>query len=46
MKENESTAQSNVPGRESGSSRFGQGTPKMADAVDDAVEKSNEADPY
>ncbi|WP_251639895.1 catalase [Sporosarcina sp. NCCP-2716] len=35
-----------LPGRESGKSKFGFGTPKMQDAAEDAVEKGKDADPY
>ncbi|MDW0114432.1 catalase [Sporosarcina saromensis] len=47
MQENETmTADEYLPGRESGKTKFGLGTPKAADAAHDAVDKSNEADPY
>ncbi|MGG0642658.1 catalase [Sporosarcina gallistercoris] len=36
----------NVPGRDSGKSKFGQGTPESKEAAVDAVEKGREADPY
>lgn len=39
-------AEPNVPGREAGQSKFGQGTPDSKQAVKDAVEKGHEADPY
>lgn len=42
----ETTAESDIPGRDSGKSKFGQGTPESKEAVVDAVEKGHEADPY
>lgn len=42
----ETTAGSDIPGRDSGKSKFGQGTPESKEAVEDAVEKGHEADPY
>ncbi|MGE7546503.1 catalase [Sporosarcina newyorkensis] len=47
MKElKEMSAEQTIPGRESGQSKFGQGTPEAKEAVEDAVEKGHEADPY
>lgn len=42
----ETTAGSDIPGRDSGKSKFGQGTPESKEAVEDAVEKGHEAEPY
>lgn len=42
----ETNAGSDIPGRDSGKSKFGQGTPESKEAVEDAVEKGHEADPY
>ncbi|PID17053.1 catalase [Sporosarcina sp. P34] len=47
MKELEGVeAESNVPGRGAGQSKFGQGTPDSKQAVKDATEKGHKADPY
>ncbi|GKV67460.1 hypothetical protein NCCP2331_36130 [Sporosarcina sp. NCCP-2331] len=35
-----------VPGRESGKTKFGQGTLKAKEAAEDAVDQGHEADPY
>ncbi len=42
----ETMAGAEIPGRDSGKTKFGQGTPESKEAVEDAVEKGNEADPY
>lgn len=47
MKEiGELEADTKVPGRESGQSKYGQGTLSANEATKDAVKKSHEADPY
>lgn len=47
MKEIEKVAQEGkLPGRESGFSKYGQGTTAANEATKDAVKKSHEADPY
>lgn len=46
MKEMKETAKDNVPGREAGQSKYGQGTIDANEATKDAVKKSHEADPY
>ncbi|WP_066291839.1 catalase-related domain-containing protein [Bacillus sp. FJAT-29937] len=35
-----------IPGREAGKSKFGQGSLAANEAIEDAVKKSHEADPY
>ncbi|VDH00431.1 Catalase [Lysinibacillus sphaericus] len=42
----ETTAESDILGRDSGKTKFGQGTPESKEAVEEAVEKGHEADPY
>lgn len=42
----ESKAEADIPGRDSGKSKFGQGTLESKEAVGDAVEKGRKADPY
>jgi len=47
MKEiQEMQAEDKIPGRESGKSRYGQGSLAANEATKDAVKKSHEADPY
>ena len=42
----EAKAEADIPGRDSGKTKFGQGTPESKEAAEDAVEKGREADPY
>lgn len=46
MKEMKEMAKENVPGREAGISKYGEGTIDANQATEDAVKKSHEADPY
>nr|WP_272447179.1 catalase [Aquibacillus salsiterrae] len=46
MKEMKEMGTGDVPGRESGQSRYGQGSLAENEATNEAVKKSNEADPY
>ncbi|MER2059874.1 MAG: catalase [Niallia sp.] len=46
MKEMKEMAKDNVPGREAGISKYGEGTIDANQATEDAVKKSHEADPY
>ena len=46
MKEMKDVELDKVPGRESGQSRYGQGTLAANEATEDAVKKGHEADPY
>ena len=46
MKEMQKMKENKVPGRESGKSKYGQGSLAANEATEDAVKKSHEADPY